>query len=63
MAAQELAIAARGYPSGSNGHRWTMNSGGSASTDDITVSASWRLTLFSNPLTEGMAPLMKKKCD
>uniref|UniRef100_A0A183FUJ4 PPM-type phosphatase domain-containing protein n=1 Tax=Heligmosomoides polygyrus TaxID=6339 RepID=A0A183FUJ4_HELPZ len=37
MTAQELAIAARGYPSGSNGHRWTMNSGGSASTDDITV--------------------------
>ncbi|WKY03499.1 hypothetical protein Q1695_004900 [Nippostrongylus brasiliensis] len=37
MAAQELAIAARGYPGGSNGHRWTMNSGGSASTDDITV--------------------------
>ncbi|XGW30338.1 hypothetical protein V3C99_009372 [Haemonchus contortus] len=37
MAAQELAIAARGYPSGNNGHRWTMNSGGSASTDDITV--------------------------
>ncbi|VDO40875.1 unnamed protein product [Haemonchus placei] len=38
MAAQELAIAARGYPSGNNGHRWTMNSGGSASTDDITKS-------------------------
>ncbi|KIH62737.1 protein phosphatase 2C [Ancylostoma duodenale] len=37
MAAQELASAARGYPSGGNGHRWMMNSGGSASTDDITV--------------------------
>ncbi|VDM56014.1 unnamed protein product [Angiostrongylus costaricensis] len=37
MAAQELASAARGCPSGSNGHRWMMSSGGSASTDDITV--------------------------
>uniref|UniRef100_A0A0K0DID5 PPM-type phosphatase domain-containing protein n=1 Tax=Angiostrongylus cantonensis TaxID=6313 RepID=A0A0K0DID5_ANGCA len=37
MAAQELASAARGFPSGSNGHRWMMSSGGSASTDDITV--------------------------
>ncbi|KJH48500.1 hypothetical protein DICVIV_05411 [Dictyocaulus viviparus] len=37
MAAQELASAARGYPNGGNSHRWMMNSGGSASTDDITV--------------------------
>ncbi|ETN74516.1 protein phosphatase 2C [Necator americanus] len=49
MAAQELASAARGYPSGSNGHRWTMNSGGSASTDDITV--------FVIPLKYCVAPL------
>lgn len=47
MAAQELVIAARGNPTES--FRWQLSSGGSASTDDITV--------FVVPLKYALAPL------
>ncbi|CAD6195212.1 unnamed protein product [Caenorhabditis auriculariae] len=37
LAAQDLLIAARGNSNGNNPHKWSMNSGGHASCDDITV--------------------------
>uniref|UniRef100_A0A1I7WMH9 PPM-type phosphatase domain-containing protein n=1 Tax=Heterorhabditis bacteriophora TaxID=37862 RepID=A0A1I7WMH9_HETBA len=64
MAAQELAIAARGNPGGSNGHRWIMNSGGHASTDDITVRVIIPIiSVFVIPLKHCMAPPLVEEDD